>query len=334
MKRIAVLALALLVLPACGRVGSVSETTAETTTVITTTSAIETTTQEETTTEAPFVPSNGESNGVKWRTLDLYDEANAEVKAWLEGRYARSDKNSEYKLSDTKTLIEREQHEHGPNDIWLRDNATGKETLLIQGDDGSENELAWYCPFVCEVLDERYFLYDASGYEWPRGCGIYDTQRLLAIPVQQPTNTEYVGIRNNAIYLSDFIYGTANGQMHIYAVPLENLDTVKSLASGENLLEGIPEADMGSTYYFNQTVSPDAQYLTVMEEKALRIFNLRAHAYLCRVPIEISNHDYGPYFHCHFRDEHTIYCYEVEWGVGDKSDEATIRRYALEIILP
>ena len=161
MRRLALLLLACLLLSACGR--AAPEPIPETTTVIETTIEVETT-------EVLFVPISGESDGVRWRVLDLDDETNLELRAWLEenGTSRENDKERKYKLSDTKTVFERRQIE-GPNDIFLRDKTTGKEALLIEGDKGKEDPLDWYNPFISEVLDERYFVYEASGYEWPAG---------------------------------------------------------------------------------------------------------------------------------------------------------------------
>ena len=326
MKRIALLFLAFaLLFSACGRTtpAPIPETTTE----------IATTTEAPTTT-ATFVPTSGESNGVRWRVLDLDDETNLELRAWLEenGTSRENDKERKYKLSDTKTVFERRQIE-GPNDIFLRDKTTGKEALLIEGDKGKEDPLDWYNPFISEVLDERYFVYEASGYEWPAGCGVYDTKRLQKIPVQQPSNTIYAGVYNSAIYLQDFVYDGTYHQMQAYVIPLENLDIAEKLLPGENLLEGIPEADLGETCCYGQLFSPGKRFFVIKEESAVRIFDLHSKSFMCRVSVNgIKTNEYSQHFPIAFRNEHTLYCYDDTIYVDRPNDK--IQRYALEITLP
>ena len=306
------------------------ETAAETTTAITTTEE-ETTTQKETTTEAPFVPTSGESNGVRWRTLDLEDEVNAEVKAWLEG-HMRRERPREIPMGEGKTLLSKDKES-----IVLRDDATGKETVLLElryvgeKDDPANDDTGWGGPWLEEIIDERYFVVSWIGYECIRGVSIYDTQEMREIPVLNPIGVLLVdvGIHNGLLYMCDFNYGEGSGQMHIYAIPLDNLEKAEALPCGENLLAGIPEADMSETYYNWQLISPDARYLAVDEiivASAVRIFDLKAKSFVCRLPVALNDR----YPDLVFRDEHTLYCYERGWD----GENPIARGQVIEITLP
>jgi len=225
----------------------------------------------------------------------------------------------ETRLSGTTTLIERDRR--GVTDIYLRDETTGKEALLIEGnnDDGEK----WYNPYVDKVIDERFFWYGGTGYEWQTPGGVYDTQRMMKLPVEFPEAPgticmgEYDGVR----YYADWVYGEECGQLHVYPLTLDNLDTAKSLMAGENLLKGIPEADMGNTYYFWQAASPDMRYFAVAEQSAVRIFDLQEKAFVRREPI---NDVAG--LRISFQDERTLHCFSA--------DENDLKHFVLEITLP
>ena len=342
MKRIAFTLLALLLLlSACGAGEAAQETTAETTSSVieTTTSAIETTA------EAPTVPTNGEGTGVKWRTLDLEDKANAGVKEWLEESFA-AERPQEYAMGAHKKIVYR--YESSSQLVLVEDG--GKETVLLRseylGDETDpekrkNDEVRWRYPGFGQALNDRYFLVRWQGWEWCSGISMYDTEELREIPVEmfQGIALDSAGIRGGALYLRDHIYGGGSGQMHIYAIALDGLDTAKSLAPGKNLLEGIPEADIGETYhsYDRQIVSPDAKYLAVAETEflpeseteitAVRLFDLTARSFACRLTSDSTDvwiRDLA------FRDEHTLYAYQTDWD-GEK---AVIRGHALEITLP
>ena len=223
------------------------------------------------------------------------------------------------KLFDTKTLIERGRH--GVTDIYLRDENSGKETLLIEGnDDDGEN---WYNPYVEKVIDERFFWYGGTGYEWQTPGGVYDTHRMMKLLVEFPNDdwATYVGEHDGVRYYADEIYAEECGQLHVYPLTLSNLDTTKSLMAGENLLKDIPEADMGETYYYWQAASPDMRYFAVAEQSAVRIFDLQKKAFVRREPVNDA-----AVFRISFQDERTLHCYSA--------DEYDTKHIALEIILP
>jgi len=225
----------------------------------------------------------------------------------------------ETKLSSTKTLIERDRR--GVTDIYLRDETTGKETLLIEGnDDDGEN---WYNPYVGRVIDERFFWYGETFYEWQTPGGVYDTQRMLKLPVEFPDEWAiYMGEHDGVRYYADWMYGEECGQLHVYPLTLNNLDTANSLMAGENLLKDIPEADMGETYYYWQAASPDMRYFAVTEQSAVRIFDLREKAFVRREPVN----DVAGSLRISFEDERTLHCYSA--------DEHDTKQLILEITLP
>ncbi|MDR2687587.1 MAG: hypothetical protein LBB75_07530, partial [Oscillospiraceae bacterium] len=208
----------------------------------------ESTTEAVTTTEASKKLAQGSENGVAWRELDLEDEANREIFEWLSPRPRSGEsgiepkyegpKDKETRLSDTKTLIERPRR--GLCDILLRDETTGAEIMLIESNDDEGAE--WYSPYIEKIIDERFFWFGGTGWEWIEPDGVYDTQRMLAMYVEPPERCfvlyagEYDGVR----YYSDEIYGEECGQLHVYPLKPENLDTAKTLMTGENLLKDIP----------------------------------------------------------------------------------------------
>ena len=160
-----------------------------------------------------------------------------------------------------------------------------------------------------------------------------DTKRLQKIPVQQPSNTIYAGVYNGAIYLQDFVYDGTYHQMQAYVIPLENLDIAEKLLPGENLLEGIPEADLGETCCYGQLFSPGKRFFVIKEESAVRIFDLHSKSFMCRVSVNgIKTNEYSQHFPIAFRNEHTLYCYDDTIYVDRPNDK--IQRYALEITLP
>ena len=291
-----------------------------------------TTTEAETTTEAPPRElAEGSVNDVSWRELDLEDEANAEALAWLNGprQQAREQAESSARPKLADKLMERSRN--GVTDILLKDEATGKETLLIAGN--GEEGAEWYDPYVEEVIDERFFWYGGTGWEWITPGGIYDMQRMKELPVTFPdfVFALYAGEHDGTRYYSDEIYAEETGQLHVYALPLDldRFGSAESLEFGENenLLKGIPEADMGETYYYWSLLSDGARYFAVAEESAVRVFDLNERSFVARIPVGL------PYFRIAFRDEHTLYCYRMNEEVGDPPRNE-IERYALEITLP
>ena len=321
MKRIAPLLLALLLLlPACGR--AQPEPPAGPTT------------------QSPSpAPMRGESNGARWRTVDLTDTANVELAEAL-SRRENAGEPSEYQMGDKKIVLVTDAPKY---QIEMTD-ATGKRTVLLERtyygeaktpEAALEDEMYWKSPVFKQALDDRYFLVVWGGYEWEVGCGIYDTELLREIPVEYPKDAAAAcaGVYNETLYLSDWFYDGNAGQMHLYAASLNNLNTAKALVPGKNLLEGIPEADTGGGRYYWELLSPDARYFVAGEGAALRIFDLQTKQFVCRIS-DIAVGQSAPIsFLALFTDERTAYCYGVDWG-WDERPQNIIEPYALEITLP
>jgi len=109
---------------ACGRVEPEPVTTAPTTEA--------TTTQAPTSTEAPFVPTSGEGDGVKWRTLDL--ETDRALKEFLEIYEERQQTNwrNSYGIGrlDETHSIDREYEDDCLAGIWVLNHATQQKISL------------------------------------------------------------------------------------------------------------------------------------------------------------------------------------------------------------
>jgi len=304
--------LLLCLLAACGGPGEpviTSETAFATTETPSTT--------EETTAKPPKVPygQNGD-NGVHWRVLDLDDEANTSELVWLEEQMQlipreAPDKEQFFQLSEERTLIQRERSDRGfwTTDIFLLDKRANKETLLIEGSyDGEERGSGdiFYAPHVKKIVDERYFIHFSPMSNTPPG--VYDTQRMRNIPIEFPPKTwAYYRdeINGKHYYASEGdVADGIMGQLHIVTLTLENVDNATKLKTSENLLAGIPEADM-ETFYQYCYISPDARYFIVCES-GIRIFNLQTKKFVARVPIDEQWYDH---FYISFRDEQTLYFY-------------------------
>ena len=123
----------------------------------------------------PLVLAQGNESGIAWRELDLVDEANVKILAWLKELMERGSEwpdlrnSGGHTLSGTKTIIavNRESEDRWRDEIWLRDEITGEKKLILEG-----NRLD-----IREFIDERFFLYYADSK-----CFIFDTQRMMSIP--------------------------------------------------------------------------------------------------------------------------------------------------------
>ena len=204
MKRIALLLLALgLMLSACGQAEP-----EPTTTTVTQASIIEAEISTEEATTVPALLASGESNGVRWRTLDLVDGENAELKAWLEewrGRWdfeSKKEDGAEVPMGKDKTVVRKGTYQAGQ--LILRNNATGKETILLEdvyfgeSDNPQQDEMLWKSPICLEALDDRYFVFYWAGWSWSCGISVYDTKEMKEIPI---TNKELSLIRVQGDYL-------------------------------------------------------------------------------------------------------------------------------------
>jgi len=80
-------------------------------------------------------------------------------------------------------------------EIWLRDKATGEETLLLGAEDSA-------VPYFFEEINERYFFYN---YEVPDTCNygyaqIYDLQKRREVDIERPEWIRIDRIADGKIY--------------------------------------------------------------------------------------------------------------------------------------
>ena len=180
MKRIAILLLALLLLAACGQAAPEQPTT-EPTTEAATTGIIE-----ETTTEAPFAPTEGERGEISWRTVDVNAAEGREAVQWLEEQHGLSlkERDTKFPMGKDKTI------RTSFDTIVLRDNKTGKDTVLLEKqylgeattpEEALLDEVPWRYPRFVQALDERYFVYYWGYWEGSGDTGIFDTKNMRTI---------------------------------------------------------------------------------------------------------------------------------------------------------
>jgi hypothetical protein len=245
--------------------------------------AAEVATVSPTTTKAPFAPVSGESNGVRWRTLDLEDEANAEVKEELLRRQDK-DQQTEFPMGGKKIIYGTYGNEH--DKIEMVDEA-GKRTVLLETDKVEATdemnerppEMSWRYPKFNAILDDRYFLYVWMGWSWGINMGIYDTKEMKEITIiDYVLNT--VKVQGNYIYYVDAVSEEEyNGEPHLYAydwTAIKRGEPVK----GVDLLAGFngPDACFG-----DRLLTDDLRYYLATEgryvdevcwEDSVRIYDL------------------------------------------------------------
>ena len=322
------LAAGLLLLCACGKDAPIAETTT-TTEKLTTTEAA--TTTEEVPTEPPyeFVPMSGESNGVRWRTLDWEDESNSEIKEWLENWQTERNnqpqqKNpTEYPMGKTKTLrIETDPNGYSNAKFILRDNKSGKDEILLEGN-GIDGEKVKE-PRLIEVLDDRYFLFCWGGWEWHWSTAFYDIKERKEITIE----ADYYTRRGNSLYFSQFDYGPFCGPLSLYRIDITKLPKSINLV---NLLENIPAAkEAGEVGHFD--ITDDERYFVIAEETGLYMFDLQKEEVFFSLSIADTGIwvDWHRYLHEFvFRDEKTIYWYSPNFAETMKG-----RSLMVEIQLP
>ena len=276
MKRFVLILLALLLLlAACGR------TKPEPTT--------------EPTTGAPFVPAEGESGEISWRTVDVNAAGGREINAWLAQQweeYMQKEYPTRFQMGN-KTLIAR-------NDtLTLRDNKTVKDTVLLEKeylgeetDPEMQREEAWKYPRLIHVLDDRYFVYCWGYWEGSGQPGIYDTKNMRTIPIEYGDGDWYTGeqlIFADTLYLSEGTYGPYYGPLRLMRVNLKDLDT---LGAGEPLMAVDVLADIPGvedvTDMNTRLVTPDERYFVLSDYDGVRVYDLQQKKLALELPVSIS----------------------------------------------
>ncbi|MCL2494997.1 MAG: hypothetical protein FWE98_05000 [Oscillospiraceae bacterium] len=336
------LALAMLGLFACGR------TEPEPTTTVPTTEEIETTTEAETA-EAPttvFVPMSGEENGVKWRTLDLEDEENAEIKAWLDDWYLKWEPYpfstpKPIQLSKTKTVY-RKEDAYREGKLILRDETTGKETLLLEDTYYGESDIAkaiddetsWKRPIPVDTIDERYIVVLWGGWSWQCGVSVYDIKEMREVPVKNDTG--YMG--NYFRTIGNHIYLNTPGDDGGYYGSLSLQRAVVTSEMGEiliavELLNDYPNTDDIDVQWLGWCeLSPDERhYITHMDGGAL-ICDMKETKPAWRIPFPEGQ----GFSETVFRDTNTVYFISGDQYFDNDSNviSVQIKRYVFEITLP
>ena len=286
MKRIAMILLALLLLPACGRAMPAPAT-------------------------IPFVPISGESNGVKWRTLDLEDEANAELKEELL-RQQNEDKQTEFQMG-TKKIV----YEHGPIEMV---DETGKRTVLLDTDKrentSDADEINWRYPRFVGILDDRYFLFAWDGWEWLCGYAIYDIKEAREIPIEY---YEDMFVKDGIVYSSEQ-GGEAGytGPLHLWKYDWKAIvrgETAKAI----DLLAGFSGPDAKWSWY--RLLTSDARYFIADNGTQLCIYDLVGKQLIVPTPESAYPEDgFGHEF--------------SDWNGAIYLHDAYRQRITLEITLP
>jgi len=305
---------------------------------------IESITEEETTTEEAttvFVPMSGESNGVTWRTVDLEDEANAEILDWITDWRSNTEwpnfwdewgqlwdenrKPMEFSMGKDKTVIYKlADEEEWTLQILLRDNKTGKETLLMESNH-EHNE----SPCFSRVLDDRFFLYCLADEVFDR-FAVYDIKEMRDVQTDAGQQAMMpVRFKNDILYMQ--IEGSCDhmigGTLRLVAYDLRASRRGKTLR-GADLLADIPHEPASSIGIAELT--ENEHYYIVMDDMlpALYVFDLEKKT----LPLYLPEMDFGiDAWKLDFavRDEHTIYWFAADWEVGVFTD-----KLAVEITLP
>ena len=338
------LAAALILLSGCGAAQKDADTTATASpTAATTTATVEIITEattEESTTEKPTEPLRSAGAEPSLRTLDLDDKANAAVKSRLEELEAEK-RPSEYSMGNGKTVVEKE------TGIFLHDDKTKKETVLLESKRDGPNEEWIETPYILQKLDDRYFVYALQGWEWQAGAGIYDIVRMKAIPIEAPQGKSYMDsyhyqtICGDTLFLHGPVYNTSElGPLEVYTVDLSKLDKAETLTPGEDLLKDVPEAKFEelNDECFGSAFSPDGRYCAVQAEQYNRdphgngiiaVFDLHQKSFVFQMEKQASMKDYQ---HMAFDDNNTLYVYGKTYD--DAAQQWEFAREVLEIKLP
>jgi len=348
-----ILCCAMLCGAACGKAEPVAEST-EPSTI-----EIEITTEEETTTEAAttvFVPMSGESNGVTWRTLDLEDKANAATCKWLEEWYFKWEpypfsKPQPIQLSRTKTVY-RKEPAYREGQLILRDEITGKETVLLEDtyygeeDDALADEVYWKRPIPAQAIDNRFFVVLWGGWAWECGVSVYDIKEMREIPIENDIGYmgNYFRTYGNHVYLctpgdDGGYYGSFSLQKAVVTPKLgETLIAVE-------LLQDYPGADIDIGWLGWTELSPDERYYAAVAEEGALICDIKERKSAWRIPFpawdamgacEWNDPEALSFSYPVFRDANTVYYISGDRRSDNDSNvvEANVNRYVLEITLP
>jgi len=289
---------------ACGA-AEPEPTTAEPTTLEAESTTEEITTEAPTTEEATtvFVPLSGEENGVKWRTLDLDDEKNAQLKQWI-SNYAEDLEVSwmrknpkEFPMGTEKTLVLKSMNPY-PDQIVLRDNKSARETVLLEN--RTDFEALWFY----KPLDERYFLYGWDGCVELNSIAIYDTKELKTIPIEEERVRPCM-VADGMLYLTeeDSVDHPFSGKMRLLAYDLDAMRR-NGKPIGIDLLADIPHKVIALWSY---KLTEDQHYYIVSGGNGLHIFDLPAKKLVLYLPQTSFGDTYPQFRMTVLHDKNTLY---------------------------
>ena len=230
----------------------------------------------------PTTPAQGESHGITWRTLDLDDEANTELRAWIEQAYERwlDEINQDWPRQEFPAgdvvVFNRGYGDGGPDDglrVIMRD-AAGEETVFLQSRQGPyPHESAG--PMVRTVFNERYLLVHWSDWTWLAEQSLFDMQTMQEYPIafDFEFNGDFVLYREqrgNTLFWENRAYGApVFGQLHLFATDLATLPNPEFT----DLLANIPHEPVRA---LGQTLlCPAERYYIATDDFGLYIFDLR-----------------------------------------------------------
>jgi len=279
MKRVCILLLALaLLLPACGQAGPGPEA--------------------ETTTERSPEPLPDDCLLLKGEAADAITNYANRV---------TGQRGDLMRLSETKGLIVRsvEENEGRAPELWLRDETTGKETVIAEAKDV-------YTPGVQFIIGGRYVVWTDNFGDNGHG-GVYDTQRMADIPWGGEAFP--LQLYDNALWFIATRFNNG-GPLCLYRAALDGLGAAERIDLGANLLEAIPEAALDCGDLLAVALSPDCRYFAARgTDFGIYIFDLQANALARQIPNgalpgPLDTPDPVPWLE--FIDSNTLWCYGPE----------------------
>jgi len=338
-KLIAAIAALALLLGACSAIVPADETTTQTTR-----NPADEATRPPT---EPFTPTGGEENGIAWRTLDLDDEENAELRAWLATEVAREREEhnqlrEEMRQIADEGLLQGHYWGHGvytrgrlvcERELLFRCPVTGDETVLFRAHcvgEGPDSPYHNYCngcreaPRFIATLDQRNFLYTLFDVPTatPFAHGVFDTQTLQAHPfVLENPQIVLLQQRGNRLFWKndDENLGPHSGYISLYTADLDDLPNLTLT----NLLADI--AHPPAEHVWTTLLSPNERFYFVVCINGLYNFDLQEQTLFYLPWNEVQSHNWpsAHYTYLLMRDNNTLL-----WFVESHM------HFAVEITLP
>lgn len=183
-------------------------------------------------------------------------------------------------LSDTVKVYMKKSGLYGSWEIWMRDETTGNDTLLLGFKE--EDDLI---PWLIDTIDDRYFVFvwavmDSDGASWPL---LYDMQTKRQIEIQYPDGGgNYVQTVNGNMY---FVYASGglgpSGGVGLNVLRADLLALEKGeYVVARDIMKGVSEYDalpkIMADYNAQYALSPNAKYFALCLEgnSTLYVFNI------------------------------------------------------------